>query len=154
MIDYKLDKGTQTNAPTRIVVHAIGEFLEGGDRDMHVTEFLKTIGLSAHLLITPSGGVIRCREDDQGAYHAKGYNTNSLGIEYMVPGVHTMVTFTEAIKEDWVSEKQFESGLRCIKNWYKLWHIQDIDRHSDLSVGRKVDPGRGFPMDRLLNKLV
>ncbi len=153
-MEYKLEHGRSTNTPTKIIVHAMAEFLEGGDRDLHAAPFLDKLGLSAHILITPSGDLIRCRNDNEGAWHAKGHNTNSLGIEFLVPGCHTYETFKTAIKEDWVSETQYQAGLACIQNWCNAWHIKSVERHSDVSVGRKVDPGKGFPIDRLLSEVI
>ncbi len=149
IMEYRLERGAVSQIPDRIVVHAMGEFLEGGDRDLHATEFLKNIGLSAHILITPSGNVIRCRGDKEGAYHAKGYNINSLGIEFLVPGVHTMATFLDTIKGFWLRDEQYKAGLRIIKEWHNRWDMKHMDRHSDLSPGRKQDPGYGFPWNKL-----
>jgi len=145
--------GYKGNKPNLIVVHAMAEYLdtEADDNDPHAYEFLRKIGLSAHILIAPNGDVYRLRNDDELAFHAKNFNTNSLGIEFLVPGTHDYSTFLKAINEDWVSEDQYQSGLEVIRKWMFKFHIfkKQVKRHSDISPGRKKDPGRGFPWIRL-----
>jgi N-acetyl-anhydromuramyl-L-alanine amidase AmpD len=70
------------NAPINlIVVHAMGEYIKDGNNVYSAARFLKKIGLSAHYLVTPSGVILRCVREAQIAWHAKGFNTNSIGIE-------------------------------------------------------------------------
>src|SRR5210317_1860024 len=106
MIHYSpLEAGSKHNRPKMIVVHSMGEFLLD-PHPIHATDFLEKIGLSAHALVAPSGNIYICRDDDQGAYHAKGYNTDSLGIEFLVAGHHNYGSFLETIKTDWVTDEQ------------------------------------------------
>src|SRR5690606_28750529 len=74
--------GAAHQTPKRIIVHAMSEWING----MYAPDFLLSVGLSAHALVTPDGDIIKCREDTQGAFHAKGLNTDSLGIEFLLPG--------------------------------------------------------------------
>ena len=60
-----LEKGAESQTPSRIVVHAMGEFIDIEPEDYSAVEFLRKLGLSAHAFITPSGVVIRSRRDDQ-----------------------------------------------------------------------------------------
>ena len=79
---YPLLTGPRHQTPNKIVVHAMGEFIN----NKPAWAFLESIGLSAHIFVTPSGVIVRSRKDRQGAWHAKGFNTDSLGIEFLVPG--------------------------------------------------------------------
>ncbi len=142
--------GGGDNEPGLIVVHAMAEFLDTAAEDFFAPDFLDTLGLSAHVFVTPSGVPIRCRDDDQVAWHSKGFNGNSLGIEFLVPGLHTYSTFVQAIATDWVTPAAFTCGVEVIKGWLAEHDIPLIRRHSDLSPGRKVDPGNGFPWKALL----
>ena len=144
-----LNYGGGTQNPTKIIVHAMGEFIHSNDGDFYAVQWLNKLHLSAHCLITPSGSIIRCREDSLMAWHARGFNDNTLGVEFLVPGLHDYETFKEAIQTDWVSLPQLSAGIELIKRWRLVWPIEGILRHSDVSPERKVDPGSGFPFDKL-----
>jgi AmpD protein len=137
--------GSSENHPNKIVVHCMGEFIVDQTAN-HAPDFLDGYKLSAHALVEPNGDIIRCRDDDERAWHARGYNTNSLGVEFLVEGEHTYATFLEAIKTEYVTTAQWEAGVELVKEWAFLYSIpeENIHRHSDLSPGRKVDPGEGF----------
>jgi N-acetyl-anhydromuramyl-L-alanine amidase AmpD len=72
-----------------------------------------------------------------------------LGIEALVPGTHNYATFLKKIREQWVSENQYQCILSQCREWYGAWPIERIDRHSDVDPARKRDPGTGFPWTRL-----
>lgn len=146
--------GGKFSLPDTIVIHCMSEYLtkEDGDR-IHAVDFLLEQGLSAHALVTPDGEIFRCREDTEGAYHAKGFNSNSLGIEFLVRGLHNYDSFVTAIKTPYLTDKQFEAGITQCKEWLAAFKIIKVTRHSDLSPGRKVDPGFGFPWRDFLKRI-
>jgi AmpD protein len=155
-IDSYIPNGGGFQKPDLLVIHAMGEFIKSeriGYPSQHAVPFLNENGYSAHLLISPEGDVYKCHPFDHVAYHAKGYNLNSIGIEFLVPGKHDYSSFLAAIKTDWVSEEQYQSGLAEIKAILHDYPITRIVKHSDISPGRKYDPGEGFPWERLLNDL-
>ena len=143
--DMPLPAGRSKQEPGRIVVHAMAEYIDTDDRDYDARSWLDKLGLSVHALIAPSGVVIRCRSDYQGGYHAKGYNTDSLGVEILVPGLHTYETFLDALQTPYYSTKQSSALVELVRGWLGRHAIEEGNRHSDLSPGRKVDPGAGFP---------
>lgn len=138
----------RSSEPDMIIVHCMAEYV--GDK--FAPDFLESIKLSAHALVVPDGTVIRCREDNQGAHHAKGFNATSLGVEFLVPGYHDYASFLEAIKEPWVVGAQYEAGVELVKDWAQTYDIprEKVLRHSDVSPERKVDPGKGFPWEAFL----
>lgn len=152
-IDIHLPHGNSvTNRPTLIVIHAMGEYIKDG-RSLYAPEFLNLYGLSAHALVAPNGDIIRCRSDDETAWHARGHNTNSLGIEFLCGGRHDYASFVEAIKHPYLTQQQYSSGVEQVRSWMELYGIKRVARHSDLSPGRKVDPGNGFPWQDFLHDI-
>ncbi len=148
-----LPKGAHHQTPDRIVIHAMGEWI-GPQSPKHAVEFLRSINLSAHMLITPSGDIIRCRKPTQGAWHAGNYNPDSIGMEILVPGVHDLSSFYDAIDvPGWCPEKAWDATVEEVKRLMGTYDIKYIDRHSDLDPSRKRDPGAGFPWDRFLSEV-
>ena len=156
IIQTHLDAGDKLGAqvPEIIVVHAMGEFINGDGWRDHAVQFLRTAKpypLSAHSLVAPDGTNYRCRLDTECAYHAGGYNKNTLGIECLVAGEHNYGSFVSTISKPYLANDQYNEVVRQAREWLELWPIKKIVRHSDLSPERKVDPGDGFPWQDFLN---
>ncbi len=149
-----LRKGAKRFNPELVIVHSMAEYMELGDRDRTAWEQLKADGVSAHALIMPSGTVVRCREDEQGAYHARGYNSRALGVEFIVPGVHTLHTFYERIKEPYLTDAQYDAGVELVSGWCSLYALTNVLRHSEADPERKRDPGDGFPWQRFIEDVL
>jgi len=64
--------------------------------------------------------------------------------------VHDYTSFVQAIKTDWVTPQQWASTVVLVKTWREQHGIDAVVRHSDISPGRKVDPGDGFMWERFL----
>ena len=154
-IKMPLEKGNSNNDPERIVLHAMTEWIFYEGEYLHAYHLLRKLGLSAHALVTPSGQIIRCRHDEQGAYHAKGHNTNTLGVEFLVPGLNSYDEFLEKIKHPSLTTEAFDEGTRLVRGWMSKWDIekQDVVEHSQIDPTRKHDPGRGFPLSTFLGSL-
>lgn len=143
--------GAAHNEPKMIVVHCMGEYVKDVDGDfIFAPRLLENMGLSAHAMVAPDGKIYRCREDNEGASHAKDFNTDSLGIEILVAGQHDYASFTKAIKTDYVTAQQWDAAVWQVREWVRLYGITKIVRHSDLSPSRKIDPGSGFPWGKFL----
>lgn len=147
--------GPQT--PARIIVHAMGYRILTENGALYAASYLDSIGLSAHVLVAPGGALIRCREDIEVAWHARGFNWNSLGVEVLVDGDHNYGTFLDAIDTPWVNDRQFDATVDLVRHWCRQWGIEPVpgqlDRHSDVDPDRKHDPGNGFPWVELVNRL-
>ena len=112
--------------------------------------------VSSHYLIKRNGEIINLVPDLFEAWHAgvsswkhfKSINKNSIGIEMTNPGhQHGYKRF---------SEKQIFSLQKLLKTLVKKYKIKKkyILGHSDISPGRKKDPGEKFPWEMLAkNKL-
>lgn len=140
--------GIQT--PDTLVIHAMSEYIN----DMYADEFLSSVGLSAHFLLKPNGEFIKLRKTTEVAWHAKGFNTNSIGIEVLVEGSHTYDTFLEKIKTDWVKPEQYEALIEMSNGIIEHYDLDKVVRHSDLSPERKKDPGEGFKWQYFKDQLI
>jgi len=145
--------GNSPNTPNKIIVHCMAEFLKHEGREVFAPEFINEIGLSAHAYVCPDGRVIRQRGDNQRCWHARRHNTDSLGVEILVPGVHDYGSWLEAIKGDWCNTIQFYSAAGVVVNWKQAHGIPEsrVLRHWDVDPERKADPGSGFRWEAFLD---
>ena len=159
-VDILLPHGGGIQTPDTIVAHAMAEYIrlsEAGSRQLasngikikpgiyHAAVWLHLLGLSAHALIAPGGVCIRQRRDDQIAWHARRFNTNSLGIEFLVPGTYDYAEFVQRIKTAYLTQDQIHCGQEKISEWVDTWTIKTFTTHHRLDPTRKPDPGDGFP---------
>ena len=103
--------------------------------------------VSAHYLIACDGTVFQLVSEDQRAWHAgKSFwrgevdiNSRSIGIELDNAGTHPF------------SVQQMQSLIRLCLDIQQRWSVapQSVLGHSDISVGRKTDPGRRFDWEGL-----
>ncbi len=119
----------------------------------HAFRWLDVCKYSAHKVVTPTGAVIQCRDDFDVAWHALGFNQDTLGIEFLVPGEHTYGSFLEAMKTDYLTIQAYNAGLEQILAWLERYDIAEIVGHRDVDPRRKHDPGDGFPMADLARDL-
>ena len=154
-----LDFGDRARFPRRtstdyLVIHCIAEFLAPDDkRDtvQYCTNFLLEAGLSYHYVITPSGTILRLVPRDRIAAHAKGYNSNSIGIALMVPGILTYAKFHEILISgtDYRTPEQAKALAKLLPELMDLYPSAQLIGHDELDPNRKVDPGAYLPMDQL-----
>ena len=108
--------------------------------------------VSCHFLIDTSGEIYNLVDISKRAWHAgKSFwnncvdiNSNSIGIELHNSG-----------NEDFTSQ-QLESLVKLVKKLMRDYAIQswDILGHSDVSIGRKIDPGIKFPWYQLAKEKI
>lgn len=126
--------------PDTIVYHAMSEFIDG----VHALDYLQIMGLSAHYLIEPYGNIIRTRNENLIAYHAKGHNRMTIGIELLIKGDLTYPEFINALKTNWCKPQQMKSVIWLVNDIMTRHDIKKHVRHSDIDPKRKKDPGEGF----------
>lgn len=156
VVKSPLPNGGSVLDPSKVVVHCMAEYVIYEGRAYHAIEWLRKKGWSAHIFVTPSGTVIRSRDDDQGAYHAKaqGHNSISLGIEFLVAGAHDYGSFLDAIKRDYLTPQQYKAGVEfCREEWIEKKGILNFVKHSIIDPARKEDPGGGFPWGEFLKDI-
>ena len=131
-----LDAGGDENYPSKVVIHSMGEYINNNGDVYFARDWLEFLGLSAHYLIKPDGDVVVCRADNQGAWHARGHNMNSIGIEFLVEGEHDYSSFLTKIKTDWCTTLQYASGIAIINDLQHDFGKLMVVKHSDISPGR------------------
>ena len=146
--------GGGNHTPTEIITHVEGEFINDGERIEWAPDFETRIGLSVHYYITPSGVIIEQRPPELIAYHAKGHNTGTIGVGWLLSGVHTYETLIQATKTHWVTDAQCTWGVWLYRHLMKQYGIHSFARHSDIDPKRRwFDPGEGFPWDWLMEQV-
>ena len=133
-----------------IVVHAMSEYIMHDGKELYAPHFLNKIGLSCHYMVLPHGGIMECSDpENRIAWHAKGFNENSVGIELLVPGLHDYESFLDAIKKPkWSGMHQRQSLVKLTYNLFsKFGNDLQVVRHSDIDPENKKDPGEGFQWD-------
>ena len=154
MINRWLPHGGGSHKPRGIIVHAMAEYIEYNDGVLHAADFLEKVGLSAHILVEPDGTLIRCRRDNEIAWHAKGHNYQTVGIEVLLPGQHNYASFRSGIDSpDWVAPIQYDATIRQCRQWVDDWPIEWIEQHSVIDPARKYDPGKGFPWSKFISEV-
>jgi len=106
---------------------------------------IQDLKVSAHLLIKRDGSIVQFVPFDKRAWHAgissfngqDNCNDFSIGIE---------LEGTDNRNYEAVQYQSLKETLRLLKNHYP---IQDVVGHSDISPGRKSDPGDAFNWDEL-----
>ena len=158
------DEREADNQPEAIIVHCIslppGEY--GGDQvlkfflnqlDQTAHPYFAEIGgltVSAHFFIRRDGDLIQFVPTHMRAWHAgesvclskPKVNNFSIGIE--LEGLDT--------DPDGFSELQYrklDELLKCLQNSYPAISTNNIFAHSDVSPGRKPDPGPYFEWSRV-----
>lgn len=145
VVNRFLQAGGGNNRPKMLVVHSMAEFIRRGDDVVSAYDLLVELGLSAHALVCPDGTVIKSRPEMLVAWHAKGFNQDSLGVEFLVDGTYDYGEWVARIRTPWLTREQWLSGLELVSDWMCRYKGSELVRHSDIDPKRKVDPGDGFP---------
>ena len=136
----------------RIVLHAMGEYVRADQWTRHCTHVLESLGVSAHAIVLPDGRLLTCVPSERIAHHAKGHNTDSVGIEFAVQGVWDYAGFLARIKTSWVTDAALETGIEWVAEQCRRHALGTaaITTHARLDPDRKQDPGAGFPFEDVL----
>lgn len=149
-----------------VVLHAIGEWVvdytnaggKGQNYTWHCTDWLRAIGRSCHAFCMPDGRLVREVDSAYKAWHCKGSNSRSVGIEFVLPGVWPYGKFQAAMQgkrdaaytdaqiragAEWVSDRMIEHEIELSIGGNSEAVIRS---HSVIAPGLKFDPGVPFPI--------
>ena len=151
-------KGREKQFPKRAIIHAMAEYIEHNGTIYHAIDWLEKVKCSAHIFIAPDGSIIRGRREDQEAIHAAGNNYDTLGAEWLVPGIYSSDTYSDFltfIKNSYLVEEQFAAGVEYIRDrWVGELGILKYEKHSKVDPAQgKQDPGDGFPWREFLKNI-
>ena len=146
-----------------VVLHAIGEWVvdatnlggKGKGYVWHCTDWLRAIGRSCHAFALPDGRIVREVDSWYKAWHAKGWNSKTVGIEFCLPGVWPYEKFQAAMDGRREEAKYTRAQLDSGAEWARargVEHSFPISRdtvwtHRSIDPARKKDPGVIFPFE-------
>ncbi|MES2205685.1 MAG: N-acetylmuramoyl-L-alanine amidase [Pseudomonadota bacterium] len=133
--------------PVYVILHHTGS--TSADRGLFVlTDPAHKV--SAHYLVGRDGTIYQLVDERYRAWHAgvsrwatnKDLNSSSIGIEIDNSGSQPF------------PDVQISALLKLLKDIQQRYHIpaENFLGHADITPGRKVDPSRYFPWERLANK--
>jgi N-acetyl-anhydromuramyl-L-alanine amidase AmpD len=139
----------------RIVLHAMAEYVRTDQWVRHCTHLLDSLGVSAHAIVLPDGRLLACVSAERIAHHAKGHNSDSVGIEFALAGVWDYAGFLERIRTPWVTDAALETGVTWVADQCRRagLGLAAVTTHARLDPDRKQDPGAGFPWDEFAMQL-
>ncbi len=129
--------------PDRFLFHAMGEFIKNPETGQvlyapHWIEFLK---LSVHVFVTPDARIIESFSPLIKGAHAAPFNSGSVGLEFLVPGVHQRPSLRAAmLKPDCITMAQLGAAAAWCWNKGEEHSISRWSTHHILVPKRKVDP--------------
>lgn len=124
------------NSVTRLILHHADAHTCNAE-DIH--RWHKANGWSGagyHFLVRKDGSVYRLRPENKIGAHAKGANSNSLGI-----------CFEGAYQTDTMPDAQIAAGQELVAYLKKKYGITKVQRHKD--VCSTDCPGKNFPFDQI-----
>lgn len=141
------------NNPDRVIIHCMGQFIYDvkTDRVYYAKDWLDHLGISVHFTIDPDAGILQHRDINSGAYHAKFNNEDTVGLEFLVPGIWYGERFRKRIETPYLNDFQYSCGVWLMQNvltGLPLYAHSEVDHRYREGVKVKVDPGRGFPKDK------
>lgn len=139
IIETNLDFGNMSalNSVTRLILHH-AEARTCSAEDIHCWH--KQNGWSGagyHFLVRKNGTVYRLRPENKIGAHAKGANSNSLGI-----------CFEGSYQTETMPDAQIDAGKELVAYLKKKYVITKVQRHSD--VCSTSCPGKNFPFNSIV----
>jgi len=145
------------SSPMTIVLHDTESHDQAGIGDVKgVLDYLAGTAdeLNAHLVIDKEGNTGQGAPFNKMCYHARGGNTNSIGIEQIGFARFGFVGW-------WARKQQLDKVARWLAYLSKTYNIplvhsttHGVCMHKDLPAGGHSDPGAGYPIGRVLDMAI
>jgi len=147
----------------QVIIHATGgpdcdpaRRFQSGTLNGIIDHFLRNKNrISIHYIIDRNGDLVRMVPESQTAYHVRGHNMNSIGIELVNHGDG----------QDPFPEPQLVTLIALLREMLPRYQLttSDLKSHAELDnsylncgkvkIKRKSDPGAAFPWQRLIREL-
>jgi len=147
-------------SPSLIVIHYTQTF-----SIQKAFSILQKRKLSAHFVLDELGKIVQLVDTENKAWHAgksrfkgkENLNNSSIGIELVNPGFvenkdQWNFGYTNCLGKKWGNWPHVQIRSLCkLLAWLQKNHPEcvDIVGHSDISPGRKIDPGPIFPWEKI-----
>ncbi len=148
-LDAVHTSGPRPTPPTLVVIHCTqGATAEGAAR-----WFANPRSAGSAQVVVDDAEVWRCVDDMVVAWHAKGANTNGLGLE--------IAGFAQWAHEEWMAHQpRLVEAARIHAGWCRSYGIPLVEStsrgyhaHAGLPGNDHWDPGEGFPWDFYLDSV-
>ena len=116
----------RTQTLDTIVVHTTEGSAEGA---IHHLTSPKPPEVSAHYVVTKAGEIVQLVDPKDTAYHVRGWNARSIGIEFEGTYVQPL------------TQQQLKEGAKLIFSLQQNYGVLQIKPHAELDPSRRKDPG-------------
>mgnify|MGYP002079363818 CR=1 FL=1 len=142
--------------PSLVILHYTGTMTMQEAHDI----YMMPNTVSPHYMVDRDGSISQYVSEDKRAWHAgKSYwrgdtdiNSSSIGIEIVNAGHEHTDKYGGELEI--FSDVQMHAVAELVRGIQARWGIpnQNILGHSDIAVGRKIDPGEHFPWEFLASE--
>jgi N-acetyl-anhydromuramyl-L-alanine amidase AmpD len=131
---YHVGKTRGTNTIDKIIVHVTDSEGKSAENWFHDHKAPRGSQVSAHYIIEKDGDIVQIVPENKTAYHCRGKNSDSIGIEFVGKLPNT--------KKGTLTKEQLESAYSIIPHLQNKYHIKDkaVQGHRDFSS--KECPGK------------
>ena len=131
---YHVGKTRPSSSIDKLVLHITDSEGESAENWFHNHKVPRSQQVSAHYIIEKDGDIVQIVPENKTAYHCRGKNSNSIGIEF-VGKLHDTNKGT-------LTKEQLESAYEIIPHLQNKYQIKDKDVQGHRDFSSKECPGK------------